>query len=49
MRERTREQFLDHVAREGALAGHTEASIAVAAAMAVAVRQRGSAGGASSR
>jgi len=33
--ERTREQFLDHVAREGALAGHTEASIAVGAAMAV--------------
>lgn len=37
-REHTREQFLDHVVREGALAGHTEASIAVSAAMAVLVR-----------
>ena len=35
VRERTRAQFLDHVAREGALAGHTEASIAVSATMAV--------------
>lgn len=36
--ERTREQFLDHVAHEGALAGRTEASIAVAATMAVLAR-----------
>lgn len=38
VRERTREQFLDHVAREGALAGRTEASVAVGAAMAVLTR-----------
>ena len=34
-REHTREQFLERVTREGALAGHTEASFAVGAVMTV--------------